>query len=150
MSLRRALPRTTIGWVLAAVVLIVGLVAMHSLTGAMASCSPHSETASAAPHSMPMQHSPAAPADASATVAEHSAAVSDGSAAASLHCGVSTHGAGAMCVAVLLGLALALLIRRVSRIARDIVASAVPPSAVRMTAAPSGVALLGRLCVLRL
>lgn len=150
MSLRRALPRTTIGWLLAAVVLIVGLVAMHSLAGAMSSCSSHPEASNSAPQHTTLEYSQGAFVLANATVVEHSAAVSAGSAAASPHCGVSTHGAGAMCVAVLLGLALALLIRRVSRIARDLFPSSMPPSAVGVAAAPGGVALLGRLCVLRL
>lgn len=105
MDLRRAIPHGTVGWLMAATVLIAGLVAMHALSGAAAVC-PAAPAHSASSHHHDQQHS-AGPV---ATGLREQAA--DGHADTGSHCAGQGH-LGGMCLAILLGLGvLALLTRR--------------------------------------
>lgn len=157
MSLRRALPHTTIGWLLAVAVLVMGLVAMHSLAGAASSCSSHPQTSTAAGHDSGLVGPPSSMAAAGATAPAliapaliEAAGFASADAAVDSHCGMDGHG-GALCLAVLLGLALMLLIRRESMITRRRAAAMRCVSVLRVRAVPAvdGVCM-ARLGVLRL
>lgn len=125
MDLRRAIPHGTVGWLMAATVLIAGLVAMHALSGVAAVCpATPAHSASTHHHDQPSPPStPQHPAGPVATGFDQQATA--GHADAESHCTGQGH-LGAMCLAILLGLGVLAVLTR--RRARDLAAGNASPS----------------------
>lgn len=110
MRLRTATPSGSgVGWLLAAAVLIVGLIAMHAMATAAAAC-PQEQSADHHATS-PLLAQPQQAGHSTGAVPGHPAAMTAGAGQSAGHCADGSH-SGAMCLAILMGLAFLLLFRQ--------------------------------------